>query len=418
MILAVIILLLMGCQKDENPESSSGSSPTFIPPVHWVASSSEVINRHRGWLSPNGKQFAWFRVHADEDSEVCVATMTRILQDSEVALADSAECYGTSPAFAADTMLYWSPDSIAVAFHENVYRYYWEPDLWIADFERGTVTNLTDDGFSDNLILETEPYNVDMMPEWSPDGEKLYFWRWRYQSDPPDYRLYQYSLDERTFEVLANVSDLFQPLSIFDTENTSLNGHSDVSPDGKHLAVVVIGANNDDPRNGIWLIDLETDPNPRQLFTVAALRNHLSEDQDLADIRQIIWPLGVAWTADSNGLVIYMEISEISPSQEDAILYGTDEGALTTLAGNQAVNAERYEKGLLVNAVLSPDRHSVFALRKGDVLSVIALPVPPDREDPYMLVDELDYQQFLRLATGTGEDSVLINGVYVSLDEG
>ena len=72
----------------------------------------------------------------------------------------------------------WSPDSTHVAFTDDFYRMFWDPDIWVLDAATAKVTDLTDDGVAKVTPGKTDPKaNYDLQPSWSPDSTSIRFAR-------------------------------------------------------------------------------------------------------------------------------------------------------------------------------------------------------------------------------------------------
>ncbi|HEY7045574.1 MAG TPA: hypothetical protein VH373_00035 [Jatrophihabitantaceae bacterium] len=72
----------------------------------------------------------------------------------------------------------WSPDGTHVAFTDDFYRMFWDPDIWVLDAATGQVTDLTDDGVAKVDLGHKDPKaNYDLLPRWSPDSKSVRFAR-------------------------------------------------------------------------------------------------------------------------------------------------------------------------------------------------------------------------------------------------
>jgi hypothetical protein len=77
----------------------------------------------------------------------------------------------------------WSPDSTRLVLTEDSFRILRDGDLWVVDALTGELTNLTDDGFNDNLSIGDPgkmagtTFYFDVAPAWSPDSEFITFSR-------------------------------------------------------------------------------------------------------------------------------------------------------------------------------------------------------------------------------------------------
>jgi Tol biopolymer transport system component len=64
----------------------------------------------------------------------------------------------------------WSPDSSHVAFTDDYFREFLEPDVWVIDAATGKTTDLTDDGVTGGGFQPNSQGQYDLYPRWSPDG--------------------------------------------------------------------------------------------------------------------------------------------------------------------------------------------------------------------------------------------------------
>jgi dipeptidyl aminopeptidase/acylaminoacyl peptidase len=113
-------------------------------------------------LSPDGRSLAvWSR--AGEEPAICAF---------DAATLTESRC-ATTPriSIAADSVA-WSPDGTRLAFTESALREARESDIWVADFDTGTATDLTDDGVA-KLLGAPAGTPLDLAPAWSPDGTEL-----------------------------------------------------------------------------------------------------------------------------------------------------------------------------------------------------------------------------------------------------
>ncbi len=72
----------------------------------------------------------------------------------------------------------WSPDGRTLAFTDDFWNRFREPDLWVFDVVSGRLHNLTNDFEDDFDLNEPAPdTHVDLLPSWSPDGRTIRFAR-------------------------------------------------------------------------------------------------------------------------------------------------------------------------------------------------------------------------------------------------
>lgn len=71
----------------------------------------------------------------------------------------------------------WSPDSKHVAFTDDYFRLFVEPDVWVVDATTGEATDLTDDGVTGGGFQPNPKGEYDLYPSWSQDGRSIRFAR-------------------------------------------------------------------------------------------------------------------------------------------------------------------------------------------------------------------------------------------------
>ncbi|MEZ4505392.1 MAG: hypothetical protein R2848_05825 [Thermomicrobiales bacterium] len=148
----------------------------------------------------------------------------------------------------------WSPDGTRLAFTEMGYTLGTDSDLWLMDVATGELTNLTDDGFVDDLFgLGGELpalVTVDASPAWTPDGQFISFARTNLvNGESTGTTLARIAAAGGSVEELARVSE---------TEPGVVVHRSAWSPDGTTLYYSYSSASADDPRNGVWTYDPAT----------------------------------------------------------------------------------------------------------------------------------------------------------------
>ena len=114
--------------------------------------------------SPNGKYVYGVEENKDEEMALTIynASGEKLLQTPYLQSIDTSS-------------IRWSPDSMRVAFNENL-QFFHEPDIWLADIATKETKDLTPDEFGkdyDFMINGMEP--CDFGPEWAPSGKKLIY---------------------------------------------------------------------------------------------------------------------------------------------------------------------------------------------------------------------------------------------------
>ena len=147
----------------------------------------------------------------------------------------------------------WSPDSARLAFAENVFRYFSDGDLWVMDAQTGELTDLTDDGYTDDIMFsapEGVTYFADVAPAWTPDSQFITFSRTTFLGG------------QSQGNTVAQISATGGEVETFTTVTSEEPGvfyyRGGWSPDGTRFFYNVAHADSDDPDNGIWVYDAVT----------------------------------------------------------------------------------------------------------------------------------------------------------------
>jgi hypothetical protein len=253
----------------------------------------EGANPRIAALSPDGTMIA----RLEKDS-ICLFTF-----------ADGADrCTVWPDLLKSPTTLYWSPDSQAIAMHENVFQYFRDSDIWLFDTRTKTFSHPTDDNYYGDVLKMDETVFLDYLPTWNPVTNKLYFFRSqkRPASERIGYSLGLYSLSPeggKPAQVGEYINDLPGPFSVFETTYITLDGASAIAPDGKQMAVLVRPREQDDPASGIYVLDLSGKAKPKQVVSSA---NGFAQGVPSWQ-KPLPIATGLSWTADGKGLVFTAE---------------------------------------------------------------------------------------------------------------
>ncbi len=148
----------------------------------------------------------------------------------------------------------WSPDGTRLAFTEMGYITGDDSDLWVMDATSGTLTNLTDDGYTGSLLGFGDDagatFSVDSSPTWTPDGQYISFAR----SDVVDGNRGGTSL----FKVPGAGGPAEELATVSETEMGVVFYRAAWSADGATLYLTYNTPNPDDPNTGIWAFDTRT----------------------------------------------------------------------------------------------------------------------------------------------------------------
>lgn len=162
--------------------------------------SLQFIGSAGSW-HPNGKQFVLGAIR-DGQAELAVLDVNTGRTVQELPFPALGEILNPS----------WSPDGRSIAFSATSGGY---SDLFIYDFDRGSLRQVTHDGFA------------DLQPAWAPDGRRLAFVTDRFSTNLAVLHAGSYGL-----ALLDPATDRIEPLPTFD-RGKSINPQW--SPDGRHL---------------------------------------------------------------------------------------------------------------------------------------------------------------------------------------
>lgn len=255
-------------------------------------------------LAPDGSALAWF--NTDGADAICHLTL-----DDRQPTCDPVPEQWHTRAF----QLHWSPDSTYIAWTDDYYRYFREPDILLYEVGTGQFTNATDDGIEDWNPMggsdETGPVWVDTVLTWGPDGY-LYFMRGALasaQDEREQMRTLLTRLDPASgqTETVRDLTAYFDSYVIYPAYEYGLHGAMALSPDASQIAVLVRDAKIDDPANGVYVIDLADDTPPVHVATMQQLQTGYPE---MDNGPQPVIPHSLAWTASGDGLIVWSNITD------------------------------------------------------------------------------------------------------------
>ncbi|HVO44277.1 MAG TPA: hypothetical protein VMT34_16735 [Aggregatilineales bacterium] len=227
-----------------------------------IASAPQPLDLPQGdaYLSPDGMHIFLASASTSGPYSLCVYS----------AAVEKESC-GTLPTSPDLFSIRWSPDSKWIAFTENFFLYFREPDIWVMDAQSGKVTDLTDDQIIklDISKIWSLP-SIDVEPVWTPDSSQIVFIRYHgvpSASDPTKH-------DEQAdlYRIAPTGGDPVQVGTFqyptgappFPTYVLTL------SPDGKQIAYNVDALKPESAINGLWVADLDG-KNARQVLNVYGL---------------------------------------------------------------------------------------------------------------------------------------------------
>lgn len=194
------------------------------------------------YLAPDGERFAYHR-----DNEICIYTIQGEIERC-TALDDQIRHIDLET-------VRWSPDSRYLAFTNEFFRTFNDPDLWIIDTQTGELLNLTDDQFDGSAVFSDGNPLIDVLPVWSADGSRLLFARYTPNGD-------SFNAAD-LFTIAPDGSDLQQVGTLANTEGLTMSA-LDWSPDGSQVVYNLWQNDEDKSEKGVWISDLDGS-NARQL---------------------------------------------------------------------------------------------------------------------------------------------------------
>lgn len=166
----------------------------------------------RAVLSPVGDRIAW-----QEADVLCLYTI-----DSA-----STHCSALPDDFhSVAPQLVWAANGTKIAFTQDFFRFFNEPDLYTYDLKHDLFANLTDDGSHETILKGGENIPNDVLPAWSPRGN-LYWWR-LYRHDPPTQSVYHFTPSDEPVSIQNLTLLIPGPYSVFQQPA--------ISPDGSIMA--------------------------------------------------------------------------------------------------------------------------------------------------------------------------------------
>lgn len=298
-LLLILILVITAGMADAQGGEIDGTGLRFVGymPLTQLADLLDVeIDLHTATLSPDGMLLAWY----GRDS-ICVLT----IEDG------NETCYSDEnlPGYMT-TGLYWSPTSQMIAFHEDAVRGSIESDIWLLDLTSGHVTNLTDDMFYGSYADAEATVNLDLLPTWDPATGDLYFFRvTRTVEGSVTNALYRFRAGDLASsteaELVVDLTDTFPDMfPVYDLDITSLNGSTDISPDGTTLAFITRPDLDHLDTAAVWLMDLASGDlrvaaQRADIMNVGAPAWYWEEAMSASDRLD-----GLAWLPDNKTLIV------------------------------------------------------------------------------------------------------------------
>ena len=240
-------------------------------------------------LDPTAKRVAWF---SSQDALVLLE-----LDSGELSAIPFPEWMGTATDFC------WSPDGERIALAEDVFRYLYEPDIWVADLAAQTFSNCSNDMAFGSIVRAEEPFWIDVLPTWRSEDD-LAFIRIGGYSDDSLVELRHVNASECKTKpgVDSGCCELVCQLSPDFPGGFSILGVPSLASDGTELAVITQGVKLNQQTDGLWVFDTETG-DTRLFVPTSAFRAGFPDWFE----QYPIVPRDVAWIQDGRSLLVFAE---------------------------------------------------------------------------------------------------------------
>jgi hypothetical protein len=287
----------------------------------------------------------------------------------------------------------WSPDAQYFAFNESVFDLAIESDLWLLDRSTGDISNRTDDGLVGGWFDFEKPFSLDYMSTWNPVTNDLYFFRSTRLEEGDKTELYLLPVERDEPKLAADLTDDILVFSIYRP--------GVISPDGTRMALISLGSDLENEKNGLWLLDLKTG-DVEQIATVDDLHTGLPEWQGE---ETGLFPEFISW-AGNDAVVVqsrdYQFATGISQMAHYVDLTAQTVTPLTTF-DDVAENRDLYvsddpESPILRIprvGVVTPDGGTFLFLRHNfdrQYAGISAVSLPPDGSAPVKLGEIADFE--------------------------
>jgi DNA-binding beta-propeller fold protein YncE len=224
-------------------------------------------------LSPDGSRLAVWNWNREEPA-ICALDAATLAEQ---------RCAPVPRGLIAADSVAWSPDGTRVAFTEEALRHGKDGDIWVADFEAGTATNLTDDGTEESLRAPVGT-PIDVAPAWSPDGTEIVFSRSVREGEDEEGEDIVYT---SLYRIPAMGGEPREVVKVADRWLVVYTGLRWLA-DGTIL--YSLDMYSDDPANGVWTVAADGGE-PRQI---------LSAREEL----RVLWTLVVDVSAKGQALLL------------------------------------------------------------------------------------------------------------------
>lgn len=298
MLRRLTIVLICWCCFNSSILNAQDGRITVTPLSEILGDAASENGLRTAVISPDGETIAWYE--RDDTLSICLYSLETAQKECYPDTSDSS--------WAPTSGLRWSPNSRYISFHPNFSQQFREPDIWVFDTENHQFTNYTDDGFSGGLTMLRGPEGKDpahdILPVWNPQVEnELYFFRITKGAEGFETALYLLNIESSEVQLVQDLSSILPlGISVYDAagaEIQMLSGRAAISSDGTHMVFIVIHPDYEEPRNGIWLLDLTGETQPRQIGSLSLTDTGFPTWQD--DTLQ--FPNGLGWLSNTTLVV-------------------------------------------------------------------------------------------------------------------
>lgn len=291
--------------------------------------------------------------------------------------------------------LVWSPDESHLAMTEDILRLLLDSDIWVFDVAANTFENLTDDGVEGGFVFDEDNAGalLDYMPAWG-DSDTLYFFRSDYQVNREDSSmlLYRYTLSTASLDLMADVTDEIDWLSVY--------YRPQVSPDGTQMVLPVFAGDPEAPANGLWLIDLVSG----EVEQLAAKADIVLAIQAAEGARFLV-PVNPQWVNGGRAVIVSIRDYGSQANVPSNFVYvDVATGALTPLIDFSGISVDDLSENprrpdlppVPWDAVINAAGTKLYFMPSPSlgVPAIYALSLPPDGSPP-ALVAEVEYASTL-----------------------
>ncbi|MBZ0315027.1 MAG: DPP IV N-terminal domain-containing protein [Anaerolineae bacterium] len=252
--------------------------------------------RVTGWtLSPDGTTlFILFNLrNGERDMQSCLYTIA----DQSV-VCRPYEAPAPQRDF-PEGRLAWSPDGSHIVTHGDWIVLADDPDLHLIEVGSGVVSNITDDGYEDNVFgAGEEAFFIDYAPFWAADSQSIYFFRLDRPSEALwDMQLMNLRLDSGEATVVADLSGVIDGATFAYPQQVAL------SPDGQR--VVILSSNMRDDKIGLSVYNVDLTTGIAELWVSRETIYRLVVPIWSEDPR--VYGRDVLWSADGRFVVVALD---------------------------------------------------------------------------------------------------------------